>query len=194
LSCAISAFESALRKDPIPSSPATTSLWRCSKKETGGAPFANCGWQKKPDLLTAHNALGTALCDQGQPAAAEADFMAALQIDPRSLYALNNMAKVLIEHKRFSAAIAYLKPAPEDPDLQVTLAVVYSQNGKNDEALAILTRLVKVHPNSPLAHFNLATIYANQKRFRESVDEYKETLRLDSSNDVARISLVKALA
>jgi len=28
----------------------------------------------------------------------------------------------------------------------------------------------------------------------ESVDEYKETLRLDSSNDVARISLVKALA
>jgi Tetratricopeptide repeat len=44
--------------------------------------------------------------------------------------------------------------------------VAYSQHGKNDEVLAILTRLAKAHPNSPLAHFNLATIYANQKRLR----------------------------
>ncbi|PYT33472.1 MAG: hypothetical protein DMG58_07290, partial [Acidobacteria bacterium] len=51
----------------------------------------------------------------------------------------------------------------------------------------------KDEPGSSLAHFNLATIYAREKRFRPSADEYREALRLDSGNDVARVSLVKTL-
>jgi tetratricopeptide (TPR) repeat protein len=42
-------------------------------------------------------------------------------------------------------------------------------------------------------HFRLATSYAHQQRFRESAAEYREVLRLDPSNDLARLSLVKAL-
>ena len=44
-----------------------------------------------------------------------------------------------------------------------------------------------------MAHFNLATEQAHQKLYRASVAEYREALRLDPSNDVARTSLVKAL-
>src|SRR5437899_2219032 len=42
-------------------------------------------------------------------------------------------------------------------------------------------------------HFHLANSYAHQQRFRESAAEYREVLRLDPSNDLARLSLVKAL-
>jgi len=59
-----------------------------------------------------------------------------------------------------------------------------------------LTRWSTWSKTSPARHshiLNLATIYAREKRFRPSADEYRETLRLDPANDLARISLVKAL-
>src|SRR5438270_563229 len=95
--------------------------------------------------------------------------------------------------KRYSAVISYLKQAPPNPALQLTLAAAYSRNGDMEEALGILTKLAESEPESAPAHFNLASIYAHQKRFREAVDEYRFALRLNPSDDVTRISLVKAL-
>ena len=44
------------------------------------------------------------------------------------------------------------------------------------------------------AHFNLATIYADDKRFREAADEYAAALKLEPDNDVTRLALAKAYA
>jgi tetratricopeptide (TPR) repeat protein len=148
---------------------------------------------RKPDLLAAHNGLASALRETGQLDAAQSEFRAALKIDPLSVDALSGLTKILIEQKRYSAAIQCLQDAPADNGLQLNLAIAYSKNGDKDQAIAILSSLVKSQPDLALAHFNLASVYAQQNRFREAADEYGKALGLDPSNDVARVSLVKAL-
>jgi tetratricopeptide (TPR) repeat protein len=59
-------------------------------------------------------------------------------------------------------------------------------------AIKILSNVTKAFPSLGRAHFNLATVYANTKMFREAADEYKATLDLEPRNDLARLSLVKA--
>jgi tetratricopeptide (TPR) repeat protein len=193
--CAISAFQSALRLD--------ANFWEAHYNlglallESGDSKRASqelrIAVRQKPDVFTARLAFGTALQNLRQWQTAEAEFKAALKIDAHSVEALDGLTKVLIEEKRYSAAISYLNHAPDDSGLQTNLAIAQSKNGNPDEAIAILTKLAKSRPDSPLAHFNLATIYAQEKRFRESIEEYQETLRIDPSNDVARLALVKAL-
>src|SRR5262249_27614632 len=118
----------------------------------------------------------------------------ALEIDSRSAPALDGLTKALIDQQRYSAAIAYLKNAPADPGLQVNLAIAYSRNGAVEEAIKILSSLVRQQPKSAVAHFNLAAVYSQDKHYREAEAEFREALRLDPSNDVARISMIKAMS
>jgi len=74
------------------------------------------------------------------------------------------------------------------------LATAYARNRNNDEALQILSQIVRKEPSSALVHLNLGIVYTQQDRYREAADQFRDALRLDPNDDVARISLVKALA
>ena len=89
----------------------------------------------KPDNAVGHIALGEALGELEQDEAAVEEFKRALQAEPRSVPALDGLAKALIAQKRYSAAIAYLKDAPTDPMLQDDLAVAYSSSGDVAQAV-----------------------------------------------------------
>ena len=69
------------------------------------------------------------------------EFKIALSKDPKSVPALDGLAKSLIAQKRYSAAIAYLKEGPPDAMLQNDLAIAYSKNGNVSEAVQVLTNL-----------------------------------------------------
>src|SRR5579864_2983691 len=195
LSCAIAAFESAIRLDPNSAdSHFNLALALREKRDLKrAAKELQTAVRLKPDMVTAHNALGTTLLETEQTGAAEVEFQAALMLEPDSLYALDGLSKALIQEKRYAAAIGYLRKAPPDPGLQVNLSVALSKNGNTDEAIAILHGLIKADPGFADAHSNLAVIYALQNRFRESADEYYQALRYDAANDTSRISLVRAL-
>ena len=47
--------------------------------------------------------------------------------------------------------------------------------------------------DGPFVFFNLATVYAQERSFQEAADAYRQALRLEPGNDLARVSLVKAL-
>jgi len=194
-SCAIRAFESALRLDS--NSFETRYNLGLALLENGeyrrAATELRIVVRQKADLLAAHNALAAALRETGQLEGAEAEFTAALKIDPHSVYALEGLTKIQIEQKRYASVIRNLRDAPPDNGLRLNLAIAYASSGKEDEAVKILHELAKSQPDLAIAHFNLASVYAQQKRFQEAADEYGQTLRLDSANDVARIALVKAL-
>jgi tetratricopeptide (TPR) repeat protein len=199
IACAIPAFQSAIRLSPGSwdghfnlalalmderhFQQAISELRQADKLGPGRAPV--------------HRALGIALQDSGQLPAAEAELKSALEIDSHSVPALDRMAQVLTAEKRFSAATRYLKEAisldPKDPNLRISLALNCYENGNANEAIETLSRLAKDEPGSALVHFNLATVYAREKLFRQAADEYRESVRLDPANDVARLSLVKAL-
>jgi len=199
LSCAVAAFESAVHLDAHSwEAQYNLALALIEQHNTAAAAqHLSLALRAKPDLLPARNAFGTVLLDAGKLPEAEGEFHAALKLDANNVYALDHLAQVLSAQRRYVAAITYWDKAlaiqPGDANMQVALAVAYSQNGDAKRAIEILKATIKAQPNVALAHFNLATIYAHQSQFREAADEYREELRLDPNDDVSRLSLVKAL-
>ena len=192
--CAFAAFESAIRLEP--------NSWEAhfnlglALLGNGSATRAThefrAALRLKPGPQT-HAALGLALSQSGQPDSAMTEFKSALKVDPKSVPALDGMANLLISQKRYSAAIAALKDAPPDEGLQLDLAIAYSKNGNTAEAIEILSRLVKQDPGSAQAHSNLGIAYIQQDRYREAATEFQLALQIDPSDDVVRVSYVKAL-
>src|SRR5437660_1845412 len=195
LSCAIAAFEAAARQDPNSwEARFNLALALLQKHEAArAARELRVAVRIKPDDPLGHIALGEALGELGQNDAAIGEFKLALKSDPKSVPALDGLAKALIAQKRYSAAIAYLKDSPADAVLQDDLAVAYSSNGDVAEAVKLLAQLVQQNPSSADRHARLGIAYTQESEFRQAVDEFREALRLDPSNDVTRLSYVKAL-
>src|ERR1700690_1681898 len=143
ISCAISAFESALRLKP--------NSWEAhfnlslallqSNQPARAARELRIATRLKPGNPLSHIGLGVALSQLNQDAAAIDEFKLALNTDPQSVPALDGLAKALMAQKRYSAAIAYLKDAPPVAMLQNDLAVAYSKNGNVNQAVEVLTNL-----------------------------------------------------
>lgn len=151
----------------------------------------------KPGSVDARNALGTALKESGQPGEAEKQFREILKTDPNSVEALNHLAEILAAQKLYAAAIGYRDKAlalePGNIDAGIARAIALSENGDQDAAASSLQQIVKTHPDLAVAHFNLGTVYANQKAFRQAADEYREASRLSPSNQETRFALAKCL-
>src|ERR1700730_8943952 len=175
LSCAVAAFEAAVRQDPNSwEARFNLALALLQKHDpVRAARELRIATRIKPDDPLGHIALGEALGELGQNEAAIEEFKFALKSDPKSIPALDELAKALIAQKRYSAAIAYLKDAPPDPVLQDDLAVAYSSNGDVAEAVKLLTQLVKQQPSSAQAHSNLAIAYTQQAQFRQAAEEFR---------------------
>src|SRR6266481_268953 len=117
LSCAIAAFEAAVHQDPNSwEARFNFSLALLQRHDaTRAARELRVAVRIKPDDPLGHIAFGEALGELGQHEAAIEEFKFALKSDPKSVPALDGLAKALIGRKRYSAAIAYLKDATADP-------------------------------------------------------------------------------
>jgi tetratricopeptide (TPR) repeat protein len=210
--CASAAFEEAIRLDPQ-SAEAHFDLGllrqRQGKLEAAAKEF-RLALRTDPSLVRARLALGSVLMDSDN-AAAETEFRKALEADPRSVYALDRLAQVLLQQKRYDAALNCWKEAlrlqPDSGDLRLAYATGVYQSAKAKaaaglpirdgedvpDAIRTLSELVKAHPDMTGAHFTLGNMYANEARYREAADEYKEVMRLDPSDTVALLARVKAL-
>src|SRR2546426_1863005 len=186
LSCAIAAFEAAVHHDPnFWEARFNLSLALLQRHDAArAARELRVAVRIKPDDPLGHIALGEALSELGQNEAAIEEFKLALKSDPKSVPALDGLAKALIAQKRYSAAIAYLKDAPADPVLQDDLAVAYSSSGDVAEAVKLLAQLVQQNPSSADRHTRLGLAYTQDSQFRQAVDEFRKALRLDPSNDI----------
>jgi tetratricopeptide (TPR) repeat protein len=198
LPCAIAAFESGLKLNP--NSWEThfnlgLALIEGKQPERAVAQFREAV-KLKPDAVQARNALGVAFQASGRLEQAEQEFKESVKFDARSADSLDHLAQVYSAQRRYGLAIETwnraIALAPADPGLKVELAVAHANNGDATGAIAILTKLVEAVPDLASAHFNLATVYAGEKRFREAADEYAATLKLEPANDPARLALVKA--
>ena len=202
--CAVGAFKQVLRLDPSSwDAHYNLGLALISRKDFGkGVGELKVAVKNKPDSISAHNALGLAFRSLGQLDAAADEFGTALRLDPQLVSASLNLAEIDIEQGRYNAAIFYLQQALEkgfSPELteraEMDVAVAYSKNEDYERAAELFKKLVSIHPNSSELHFGLATSYAHlgEYHFDEAANEYREVLRLDPKNDVARLSLVKSL-
>ncbi|MGA3032803.1 MAG: tetratricopeptide repeat protein [Terracidiphilus sp.] len=210
LKCAAAAFKLALQLDPRLAE-AHFDLGLVRQREHQPAAAASefrLALQYDPALVQAHCVLGSVL---SEPAEAEAEYRKVLESDPNLVCALDGLAQVLLNGGRYDAATAYWRRAvqiqPDAPDLEISLATATYKAAKarHDaglpdvdgmrvaDAVELLTESLKNHPDLTAAHFTLGNILANEHRFREAADEYREVNRQDPANTVALGAEVEAL-
>lgn len=199
LRCATEAYNRALQLRP--------QSWRtlydlgvvevAQKRYTSAVVHLRRAVDLKPDSADARDALGTVLKESGQLGEAEKQFREILKGDPNSVDALNHLAEILAAQKLYSAAIGYWDKAlslePGNIDAGIARAIALSENGDQNVAISSLQQIVRAHPDLSVAHFNLGTVYANQKSFRPAADEYREALRLNPADGETRFALAKCL-
>lgn len=210
LRCAAAAFKEALQLEPR-SAEAHFDLGLVRQRQQQPAAAISefrLALRYDPTLQPAHCALGSILKD---PAEAEAEFRKALESDPNLVCALDGLAQVLLNGGRYDAALAYWRQAvqiqPDAGDLQVSLATALYKSAKArhdagmpevegvrvSDAVQLLTQLLQSHPDLTVAHFTLGNILANEHRYREAADEYREVIRQDPANTEVLRSEVEAL-
>src|SRR5580658_5076761 len=123
-SCAIPAFESAIRLAP--------GMWEglynlglallSSGDSRRAAQELETASRLKPSEARILLPLGVALSNLGQQEAAADVFKTILKQDAQSVPALDGLTKALIAEGRYAAAIALLKNAPSDEALRLNLA------------------------------------------------------------------------
>ncbi len=148
----------------------------------------------KPDTPKILLPLGVSLSQLNQQSAAIDAFRAVLKTGPAIGAGSRWINGSANRRKTSYTAASYwaeLKNAPADEVLQLNLAIAYSKNGNVDEALQILSGIVKEHPEYAQAHNNLGIVYTQQKRFSEAAERSSDTaLQLDPANDSVRLVYV----
>jgi tetratricopeptide (TPR) repeat protein len=193
--CAASAFRSSLKLDP--NSAQTHYYLALALLAEGDAQDAILEFRRsvtlQPNQPEARLALGAALSQINDVDAAAQEFQEVLKTDPKSITAIDWLAKAYISQKRYPAAIALLKDAPSDEVLQMDLVVAYSSFGDNDRALQLLAQMEHDRPDSAVPHSGVAKIYIQQRRYEDAAKEFQEALRLNSHDDASRASYIRTL-
>src|ERR1019366_9185940 len=110
-----------------------------------------------------HAARGAESFQKSQYAAAEAEYRAAIQLDP------------------------------QNSDWHVALCRALNRQRKIEEALAEAREAVRLNPNSDMAHIGLGIALGNKGDPDAAIAEYREALRLNPNNELAHLNFGAAL-
>ncbi|HJZ74775.1 MAG TPA: tetratricopeptide repeat protein [Vicinamibacterales bacterium] len=76
---------------------------------------------------------------------------------------------------------AEIEKHPDEADLHDSVAMLYLELGRYDQAIAHFTRTIALKPQSAQAHYNLGTGLTMARRLDEAGAAFRESLRLDPS-------------
>lgn len=100
---------------------------------------------------------------EGRTAQAEQAFLEVLDADERNIHALN------------------------------LLGMLYVNNFRPDDAVLCISKALKLAPNNPESHANLALAYKDQGKLRKAVAHFKDSIRLDPDNAMSYNNLGNVL-
>ncbi len=110
--------------------------------------------------------LACTYADRGEYREAEQMFKAALALEPDDPFANHEFGIFLMDHGQIHEAIKRLKLAlvslPKEAEIETDLAMAFIQAGFYDQAVTILTTVLKHQPDNLHAHYNLAAIHASR--------------------------------
>jgi len=92
----------------------------------------------------------------------------------------------LLNEGRISELLARAKPLvktnPKIGPLQSLYGTALARTGRLDEAEIFLQRGIRLAPQVPFAHVNLANVYFSKGRFVDAIDHYRSFLKLEPGN------------
>lgn len=158
-----------------------------AKKYTDATAIFDRYTAEKPDNAWGHFMLGLSAWKGGDLAKSERAFKAALAIDPDHLKSLMNLSRVLIEEKRFDAALDTLMRAgdiePTSNEVQRLIGRASYALGKTDDAIEAYRHAIELDEKDVWSMNNLGLVFLEQKRAEEAMPLFLKAV--DLRKDVA---------
>jgi tetratricopeptide (TPR) repeat protein len=101
-------------------------------------------------------------------------------------YAALQMKELSVALKATQQAVTL---APEDPEVQNQLGVIYRQSGQAGKALEHYRQAIRLNDAYAPAHFNLANLYRSQNKLEEAIAEYRKATEIDPEYSEAHYNL-----
>ena len=132
-----------------------------------------------------HFNIGVALEDAHLDSEAEAEYRAAIALQPALASPHTNLAGLLGRRGEHAEALLEgreaVRLAPESSSANVNLGVALESLGNTGEAVGALTRAVELDPRNADAHYNLAEALIASGQSTPAMDHLRETIRLQPS-------------
>jgi len=147
-------------------------------------------------LSDEHNSRGIELADRGWLDEAVKEFLKAIELDPDSAHAHDNLATVYAEKKLYREALAeYLAALRLEPDsatAHYNLACFLASHGR-DMAIAQYQEVLQLDPEYPDAHLNLGLAQAEQGNVDEATRALGRAIELAPKDPFPRHELAALL-
>ncbi len=147
-------------------------------------------------LSDQHNSRGIELADKGWLDEAINEFRKAIELDPDSAHAHDNLATVYAEKKLYREALQeYLLAIRLEPDCPTThfnLACFLATHGPQ-MTVAQYQEAIGLDPDYADAHLNLGLALADQGRVDEAMRELRRAIELDPNDAFSRHELAALL-
>ena len=143
-----------------------------------------------PRLPGLHSELGDLLyhsTEKNLQAQAEAEFEAALEVNPRDEKAQLSLGMIAQKNADLKTALTDDSRAvqldPNDPDAYTELAKVLAMMNQREQAQQMFERAIQLDPTNYVAHYRLATMYRQQGKTDEAKQQVAEYLKYKRMKD-----------
>ena len=143
-----------------------------------------------PQLPGLHSELGDLLyhsTEKNLQAQAEAEFKAALEVNPRDEKAQLSLGMIAQKNADLKTAFAddsrALQLDPNDTDACTELAKVLAMTNQQEQAQQMFERAIQIDPTNYVAHYRLASMYRQQGRTDEAKQQVDEYLKYKQMKD-----------
>ena len=164
------------------------------KVVSASAPAQNPQIVLKSDDWTRWNDYGIGLFLQGDLTGAAAAFEKITEIDPRNPDGWVNIGRVRVQEGNLAEARRALDHALSISPLLARAHFFYARmlrnEGKYDEAVAHLHRVLEQYPRDRVVHDDLGRIFFLQRRYSEAAKEFNATLAIDPEDLEANYNLM----
>ena len=148
----------------------------------------------KPGNVQAYNAMGISYDALGEYQSAVESYTMALWIDPKQDDVLNNLGYSYLMQGKLDLAVEHFQKALElngtNARYRNNLGLALAKGGRYDDALAAF----KAGGDESKAHYNIAQLYFQAGRYRESELHFAQAARLGSSDPQAGTGVKAAAA
>ena len=185
--------------DAAPDQPDALHLLATVARESGRADLALERYRRllrrHPAIPIAQNNLGNLLQERGEWKQAVAHYEAALVHDPTYVSACFNLGNAFLNMRDHARAETSLRRAaalaPNDAQVQSTLARTLIEQDRTEEAMAVALRAVELDPDSPVLRNDLGIIHATLGDFAAARECYRAALAMAPGYAKAALNLSK---
>jgi len=197
-SCAATNYAAASSREPQSASYAY--LWGLSLQLAGKNKDALAALTKAAELdgkdIRPHLGLGAVYDKLNQPAKSEAEYRAALAIDPHSSVALDSLSQEFLGRKDYTSVVALLEKqgsGNRTAAQSLNLGIAYAAGARLDDASRVLREGLKDAPESPAIADELAAVLMLMGSEKEAFELLESVLGKHPEDETTQVLYLRYL-